>query len=133
MIGAAPFIGFIPVRDLDAARGFYADTLGLTIKEQTPDALVIDAGGTMLRITSVGDFAPRPFTVAGWHALDIDATVARLSDAGVATLDFPELEQDEDGIWTAPNGDRVAWFSDPDANVLSLTQFAGSVVDEFWL
>jgi catechol 2,3-dioxygenase-like lactoylglutathione lyase family enzyme len=132
MIGAAPFIGIIPVKDLDAARSFYAGTLGLMVKEETPDTLVIDAGGTMLRITTVGDFSPQAFTIAGWHALDIEATVGRLAESGVAMLDFPELEQDEHGIWTAPSGDRVAWFSDPDANVLSLTQFATSVVDEFW-
>ncbi len=133
MIGAAPFIGFIAVRDLHTAEAFYAGTLGLSVKEEAPAVLVVDAGGTMLRLSAVDDFTPQPFTVAGWRVLDIVTTVDRLAAAGVEMLSYHELDQDDRGIWTAPNGDRVVWLRDPDANVLSLTQFAGSVVDEFWL
>jgi catechol 2,3-dioxygenase-like lactoylglutathione lyase family enzyme len=133
MLGSAPFIGFLPVRDLDAARAFYVDTLGLTLKEQTPGGLVLDAGGTMLRVAAVPDLAPRAFTVAGWRVVDLDQLVDQLGEAGVVTLAYESVEQDARGIWNAPNGDRVAWFGDPDGNVLSLTQFEGAIVDEFWV
>jgi catechol 2,3-dioxygenase-like lactoylglutathione lyase family enzyme len=132
VLAAAPFIGFIPVRDLAVARGFYESTLGLVVEEETPAGLVIDAAGTMLRITAVPNGTPQPFTVAGWKVSDIADTVARLGAAGIAPLRYEGLEQDDDGVWTAPNGDRIAWFRDPDANVLSLTQFAGAVLDDYW-
>ncbi len=132
MLGSAPFIGFIPVRDLAGARTFYEGTLGLVVEEDSPFALVIDAGGTMLRLTAVPELSPQPFTVAGWKVADIEDSVSRLESAGVDMLRYESVEQDDQGIWTTPNGDRVAWFNDPDQNVLSLTQFAGAVVDDYW-
>jgi catechol 2,3-dioxygenase-like lactoylglutathione lyase family enzyme len=132
VLGAAPFIGFIPVRDLATARTFYEGTLGLVVEEDSPFALVIDAGGTMLRLTAAPELLPQPFTVAGWKVANIEDTVSQLVSADVGVLRYENVEQDDQGIWVAPNGDRVAWFSDPDGNVLSLTQFAGAVVDDYW-
>jgi catechol 2,3-dioxygenase-like lactoylglutathione lyase family enzyme len=125
MLADASFIGFIPVRDLPVARGFYEGTLGLRVVDDTPFALVLDAGGTMLRVTPVGDLAaPRPFTIAGWNVPDISATVRVLAGRGVRFTRYDGMTQDELGIWTTPGGDRIAWFTDPDANTLSLTAFA---------
>lgn len=121
MMGAT-FVGFIPVRDLAAARAFYADILGLTVKEESPFALVVDGGGTTLRLTPVPDLQPQPFTVAGWAVADIDAEVDALVSTGVKLNSYDGMEQDERGIWTTPGGDRVAWFCDPFNNTLSLTQ-----------
>ena len=132
MLASAPFIGFIPVRDLTQARRFYEGSLGLVVEEDLPAALLIDAGGTMLRITEVAELSPQPFTVAGWKVPDLESSVSQLARLGVTVLRYEGLEQDELGIWVTPGGDRVAWFSDPDGNVLSLTSFSGAVVDDYW-
>ncbi len=126
MLADAPFIGFIAVRDLATARAFYAGTLGLRVVDDNPFALVLDAGGTMLRVTQVPGLEARPFTVAGWNVPDIDAAVRALAGRGVEFTRYDGMAQDELGVWTTPGGDRVAWFSDPDGNTLSLTAFAGA-------
>ena len=118
-------MAFVPVRDLAAARAFYNGTLGLAVTDENPFAVVLDAGGTMLRLTEVPDLQPQRFTVAGWVVPDIDAAVDALAGRGVAFTRYDGMDhQDEKGIWTTPGGDRVAWFTDPDGNTLSLTSFA---------
>jgi hypothetical protein len=77
----------------------------------------------MLRVTAVGEAARAPYTVLGWRVRDIAGTVRELARRGVSFLRYDGLGQDEDGIWTTPGGDKVAWFADPDGNVLSVTQF----------
>jgi catechol 2,3-dioxygenase-like lactoylglutathione lyase family enzyme len=124
MLGDATFVGFIPVRNADSAREFYCSTLGLKAVEQTPVALVVDAGGVSVRLVEVPDLRPQPFTIAGWRVSDISATVVLLTQAGVPIKRYEGMDQDEQGVWTTPSGDRVAWFSDPDGNVLSVTAFA---------
>ena len=124
MLADASFIGFVPVRDLAVARAFYEGTLGLRVVDDTPFALVLDAGGTMLRVTPVPGLAARPFTVAGWNVPDIGAVVRALAGRGVQFVRYDGLTQDDLGIWTTPGGDQVAWFKDPDGNTLSLTTFA---------
>jgi catechol 2,3-dioxygenase-like lactoylglutathione lyase family enzyme len=124
VLADAPFIGFIPVRDLAAARAFYAGTLGLRVLDETPFALVLSAGGTMLRVIPVAEAPARPFTVAGWDVPDVAAAVRELAGRGVSFNWYDGMSQDEHGIWVTPGGDRVAWFTDPDGNTLSLTTFA---------
>jgi len=125
MLGGAAFVAFIPVGDLAAARAFYGGTLGLPVTDENPFAVVLHAGGTMLRLTQVDDLRPQPFTVAGWVVPDIDTAVDDLAGRGVACIRYEAMShQDEKGIWTTPGGDRVAWFTDPDGNTLSLTSFA---------
>jgi catechol 2,3-dioxygenase-like lactoylglutathione lyase family enzyme len=123
VLAGAPFIGFIPVRDIFESRGFYTRVLGLRVIEDTPFAVVLDAGGTTLRLTPVPWHSVQPFTIAGWRVADITATVRDLEAKGVRFTRYDAMDQDELGIWTAPGGDRVAWFTDPDGNTLSLTQF----------
>jgi catechol 2,3-dioxygenase-like lactoylglutathione lyase family enzyme len=118
-------MGFIPIRDLGRARSFYVNTLGLPEVEETPAALVVDANGTAVRLTLVGDFQPLPFTIGGWQVDDIEAEVDALVAAGVPFRRYDGMDQDDRGIWTTPGGDRVAWFRDSDGNTLSLTAFAG--------
>jgi catechol 2,3-dioxygenase-like lactoylglutathione lyase family enzyme len=117
-------IAFVPTTDLPRARAFYAETLGLQVAEESPFACVFDANGTMLRLTPVRRLSRVRYTVLGWGVDDIVATVRTLAAAGVALEHYRGMEVDEAGIWTAPGGDRVAWFQDPDGNLLSLTQFA---------
>ena len=125
MLGNASFVGFIAVRSLDTAREFYCDTLGLTLVDQNPVAVVVDAGGASLRLTEVPELQPQAFTVAGWLVSDISSTAASLAEAGVPTKRYEGMVHDEHGVWTAPSGDRIAWFADPDGNVLSVTMTSG--------
>ena len=122
MLGAAPFIGFVPVRDLDRARAFYVDVLGLEGRELSPFALELGAAGQQLRATLVEDFTPQPFTIAGWEVDDIATAIEQLAARGVAFERYDGFDQDDLGVWQAPSGARIAWFLDPDGNNLSLTQ-----------
>jgi catechol 2,3-dioxygenase-like lactoylglutathione lyase family enzyme len=124
VITDASFMGFIGVRDVAAARAFYEGTLGLRVLDDTPFALVLDANGTMIRVTPVPDLVVQPFTVGGWAVPDIEASVRELTAKGAEFARYDGMDQDDLGIWTAPGGDRVAWFRDPDGNTLSLTTFS---------
>ena len=119
----ARLIAFVPTTDLSRARAFYAETLGLPVTDESPYACVFNANGTMLRLTPVRRLSKVRYTVLGWGVSDIASTVAALTAAGVAFVSYRGMEVDEAGVWTAPGGDRVAWFEDPDGNLLSVTQF----------
>jgi catechol 2,3-dioxygenase-like lactoylglutathione lyase family enzyme len=117
-------VAFVATRNADKAKQFYADKLDLRFVSDDGFALVFDIAGTMLRIARVKEFTPFPFTVLGWEVEAIEKTVADLSAKGVAFERFPGLPQDPLGIWAAPGGAKVAWFKDPDGNVLSVSQHA---------
>jgi len=85
---------------------------------------VFDLGGVMLRVGKVPSFAPAQNTVLGWESKDIAADVDQLGAKGVVFERYPNMGQDERGIANFPTGDKVAWFKDPDGNVLSLSQHA---------
>ena len=121
MLETARFTAFIPVRDIDVARAFYVSTLGLTVTDESPFALSVDANGTPLRLTPVPDFAPQPFTIAGWQVADMATAIDALIELGVKFNRFDGMDQNERAIWEAPGGGLVAWFSDPDGNTLSLS------------
>jgi catechol 2,3-dioxygenase-like lactoylglutathione lyase family enzyme len=123
MLESYDLVAFVGAADLDRARAFYEGVLGLPVTERTDFACVFDSGGTMLRVTAVPAVAQPGYTVLGWRVPDITAVVRELTGRGVTVLHFDGMQQDEDGIWTTPGGDRVAWFADPDGNTLSLTQF----------
>ena len=114
-------IGFIPMVNAKAARAFYEGTLGLEFVSDDDFALVFRSGGVMVRVVRVGEFTPAQFTVFGWETPDIEAAVDALTAKGVAFERFGGFAQDVRGIWTAPNGNKVAWFKDPDGNVLSVS------------
>jgi catechol 2,3-dioxygenase-like lactoylglutathione lyase family enzyme len=118
----AGIVAFAASTDLDRAHTFYGGVLGLPCVEATPFANVYDANGTALRVTRVQQVATAPYTVLGWSVDDISATIAGLTGRGVQFARFEGIEQDEAAVWTAPGGARIAWFHDPDGNVLSLTQ-----------
>ena len=122
-LGSQKLMAFVATRDPACARSFYRDTLGLRLLSEDRFALVFDANGTMLRVTTVHELALAKYTVLGWEVSDIVAVAKDLENAGVKLEQYGFKEQDERGIWTAPNGTRVAWFKDPDGNILSLTQF----------
>jgi hypothetical protein len=86
-------------------------------------APVFDAAGFMLRVTTVEQVVAAPYTILGWDVADIVGMSQALARAGIVPQRYPELQQDENGIWRSPSGARVFWFKDPDGNTLSLTQF----------
>ena len=116
-------IGFVATSDPERAKAFYRDTLGLPlVSDQLPFALVFDIHGIMLRVTAVKQVNPQPYTILGWGVADIATAAAEMSMAGVKFERFPGLEQDANGVWSAPGGAKVAWFKDPDGNTLSISQ-----------
>ena len=121
MLGSQSIVGFIPTKDFARAKTFYGDTLGLRLVSEDQFAVVFESAATMIRVVKVGDFTPVKFTILGWQVDDIDETAAALQKRGVVFERFPGMEQDEQGIWRAPGRARVAWFKDPDGNVLSIS------------
>lgn len=115
-------VTFLITQNPDAALGFYRDTLGFTFLHDDGFALVFDLNGVMLRISKAPSFTPAQHTVLGWKSSDIASDVDRLVNKGTAFELYPNMGQDERGICTFPTGDKVAWFKDPDGNVLSLSQ-----------
>ncbi|MFZ4689743.1 MAG: VOC family protein [Polymorphobacter sp.] len=116
-------VTFIMTRDATVSRGFYEKMLGLPLGPQDDFATVYDLGHTTLRVTHIPDWQAGPHPALGWHVTDIAATVTALTAAGVVFTIYDGFGQDALGIWTAPDGSaKVAWFNDPDGNVLSLTQ-----------
>ena len=116
-------IAFVATRDPERAKAFYRDTLGLVLKSEDQFALLFDAHGTMLRVTTVQEVAAAEYTVLGWQVSNLENAVADLRRAGVKFERYAGMGQDERGIWKSPSGARIAWFKDPDGNTLSLTQF----------
>ena len=123
MLGSTPIIAFVAATQRDRTRAFYADVLGLTLKDDDQFALTFDAGGTMLRVAFVEQLQPQGFTILGWIVADIAATARDLAARGVDFKRYEWMDQDALGIWRSPSGAQVAWFPDPDGNTLSLTQF----------
>ena len=122
MLARSRLVAFVACRDLRITGDFYGDVLGLPLVEASEFALVFDAAGTELRVTRVDTIVAAPYTVVGWRVESIDAAVDRLSSVGIQFARYQSLAQDERGIWTSPDGSRIAWFHDPDANTLSLQQ-----------
>lgn len=122
MLGSLDATVFLATTAPLAAQRFYGETLGLRLLEETPYALVFAAGRTVVRVQIVQAFTPHPFTSVGWQVADIADCVDQLAAKGVAFERYEMLPQDGRGIWEAPGGARVAWFKDPDGNLISLAQ-----------
>jgi len=121
MFGSTNIVAFVPTKDAEKAKAFYVDVLGLRFIKDDGFAMVLDANGIMVRVARA-QFTPAQFTILGWQVKNIEKTAAGLQEKGVHFERFGFFEQDALGIWTAPTGDKVAWFKDPDGNVLSLSQ-----------
>lgn len=119
-------VAFLITTKPDAAIAFYRDKMAFKLSSEDDFALVFDANGTMLRVVKMkkGQFHPAPYTVLGWDVADAAQAVAELAKRGIAFERYPGMPQDKDGIWASPGGAKVAWFKDPDGNVLSITEFA---------
>jgi len=114
---------FLATTNAGRARAFYERVLGFAFVADEPPALVFQMGDSMLRIQKVDRVQAAPYTALGWAVPDIRQAVHQLRAAGAAFQRYAGLNQDDDAIWDAPSGARVAWFQDPDGHTLSLTQF----------
>ncbi len=116
---------FLAVSDRESARTYYRDVLKLQYVTEDPYALVFElGGGILLRISPMGKVTPAKFTVLGWQVKGIEEKVAELTTAGIEFQKYSFLSQDANGIWASPEGAKIAWFLDPDGNVLSLAEMS---------
>jgi len=122
MLASAKMTGFVPTKDYDQARAFYEGKLGFKFVYQDQFALVLSAGENKIRITKIPNFTPLEGTILGWEVDDIVAVATWLRDRGAPPEKYPFAQDQDLGIWSAPSGAKVAWFKDPDGNILSLSQ-----------
>ena len=121
-LNQARLIGFVPSTDLQASALFYCDKLGLALLHSDDYALELQTGNSKIRVAKVNEALKAAHTIVGWEVDDIDATVEELRNRGIAFVFYEGMPQDEKGVCSFPNGGKVAWFKDPDENVLSITQ-----------
>ena len=119
MLAQHPTTSFVATTDLDRAQTFYGETLGLEVVANDGFALICRAAERLIRVVAVQELTPQPFTVLGWEVPDIRQAVIDLDARGIEFKRF-QSDQDELGIWTTPSGHRVAWFADPDGNVIAI-------------
>jgi predicted enzyme related to lactoylglutathione lyase len=124
MLAASTPVAFVASTDILRAKTFYERVLGLRLRQEDDFAAVFDLNGMTLRVSRVEQLSPAPFTVLGWAVNDAPAVVRQLGEKGVAFERVDGLPQDQLGIWRTPDGSQVAWFKDPDGNLLSVTQIA---------
>lgn len=122
MLDSAPMTPLVGTMKPDAAKAFYGDVLGLKFVNDDGYALVFEGKNTRLRISRVPGVVPAQYAVLAFTVDDIAKTVDALTAKGVVFARFGFFVQDERGVWTAPDGTKVAWFHDPDLNLLSLVQ-----------
>ena len=122
MLESGKMVGFLLTKDYDKARAFYEKQLGFEFVSQDQFALVMKIGGHTVRIGKVPDFTSARNTVLGWEVDDIETVVAWLKAQDIVLEKYPFIQDQERGICSTPNGDKVAWFKDPDGNVLSVSQ-----------
>jgi len=113
---------FIPTLKPGKAKSFYKDTLGLQFLSEDNYGMEFDANGTLLRVITVQELNPQLFTVLGWNVPDIAYIIKELNKKSIVCEKYGFPDQDNLGIWISPGGSKVAWFKDPDGNVLSLTE-----------
>ena len=123
MLNSFKLVAFVSTTDYARARSFYVDTLGLEFVSEDQFALALRSNGIMIRIGKLASFTPAQGTVLGWEVSNIEQVVRDLMVKGVSFEKYPFVKDELGlGIWTAPSGDKVAWFKDPDGNVLSVSE-----------
>ncbi len=123
-ISGRPAYAVLMTRNLDRALAFYVDLLGLSVISRDEYGCFLEAGGTEVRLSVVAEVPETPGTVLGWRVPDVSATVAWLAGLGVTVEHIDGIGQDSAGIWASADGARLAWFRDPDGNLLSLLENA---------
>ena len=122
MLASGRMAGFVPTKDYDRAREFYEGKLAFEFVSLDQFGLVLSVVGHKIRIAKIPNFTPLQGTILGWEVEQIETVAAWLKERGVTLEKYPFAQDRELGIWTAPSGDKVAWFKDPDGNVLGISQ-----------
>ncbi|MBV8550902.1 MAG: VOC family protein [Acidobacteriaceae bacterium] len=122
MLKNSKLMAFVATTDAAKAKSFYGGKLGLELVSEDGFAVVFNAHGTTLRVAIAKEITPARYTVLGWEVTDIEAAARDLQAAGIPLERYPFIQQDELAIWHAPGGARVAWFKDPEGNILSISQ-----------
>jgi len=122
MLGESPAAATIAVSDIDRARKFYEETLGLQVKMQDPGGIMYGSGDSMVLVYPSQFAGSSQATVVTWLVADLDATVDELTSKGVTfeQYDMEGLKTDERGIASLTDDIRGAWFKDPDGNILNV-------------
>jgi catechol 2,3-dioxygenase-like lactoylglutathione lyase family enzyme len=123
MLSTARLQSIIWTSRVSAAEIFYRDLLGLHFRGRSDGALVFDVDSSDLRVSPVTSTKPSTHTVLGFSVMDLDAEMALLGARGISFERFDGFPHDEHGVLTTPDSARVAWFRDPDGNLLSIVQF----------
>jgi catechol 2,3-dioxygenase-like lactoylglutathione lyase family enzyme len=124
MLNSSRIISFIPTLDIEKAREFYENKLGLHLRQKIEGSLIFDVNNALIKISQVQELPPSLYTIFGWDVQNIRKEMKLLKSKGIKFKRIKGLVQDEYKIWAAPDGSEVAWFKDPDGNYLSLTEFS---------
>jgi predicted enzyme related to lactoylglutathione lyase len=125
MFGTSPAFASFAVDDIDAARTFYSETLGLTVEELPMPGGLLNlqlGGGGSVMVYPKPDHTPATFTVLSFPVDDVDKAVDRLVEAGVTMEKYDGFGQDDKGIARGDVGPAIAWFTDPAGNVLAVLE-----------
>lgn len=123
MLSNSKLQSIIWTSQIDLAKKFYQETLGLSFKSESDGALVFDVGGADLRVSPLPSTKPTEHTVLGFSVPDVISVVAILANQGIVFERFDGFPHEPNGILTSPDGSKVAWLRDPDGNLLSIVQF----------
>ena len=123
MIEGAKAHATVAVSDVDRARRFYEETLGLSVQQERPDGIVYETGGTEFLVYPSQFAGTSQATVMAFEVNDLEAAIQDLTQRGVTfeQYDLPGLKTDEQGIADI-GGLRGGWFKDPDGNILAIAE-----------
>lgn len=122
VLASATITALVGTTKPDAAKPFYEGMLGLRFVADDGFALIFEGANARVRVSRVPAVAPAHYAVLAFTVGDIDKAVDGLTAKGVVFARYSFFVQDSKGIWTAPDGTKVAWFPDPDLNLLSVVQ-----------
>jgi catechol 2,3-dioxygenase-like lactoylglutathione lyase family enzyme len=122
MLANAVVTALVGTMQKDASTAFYRDTLGLKFVTDDGFAAVFEGKNARVRVSRVPAIAPAQYAVLAFQIDDIEKTIDGLAAKGVVFQRYGFFVQDARGVWSAPDGTKVAWFHDPDLNLLSLVQ-----------
>ncbi len=124
MLAASKLQTLIWTSKMAEAEHFYGNVLGLHLKGRSHGGLIYEVGGGELRVSPVPSTRPSEHTIMGFAVAELKTVLVALSLRGVEWERFPNLAQDADGVLSTSEGAKVAWFRDPDGNLLSIVQYA---------
>jgi catechol 2,3-dioxygenase-like lactoylglutathione lyase family enzyme len=122
MLGSATITSLVGTTKPAVAKAFYRDVLGLKFVCEDQFATIFEGKNLRIRVSATPSVVPAPYAVLAFEVTDIEKIMDGLASKGVAFARYPFLVQDSKGVWSAPDGTKVAWFHDPDLNLLSVVQ-----------